>query len=178
MEQGLELGSSRAKTPSGVQRPHGHGEDGGPTQSRKEITSHPDGQADEHDRQRCARYRSSPRIEGKRLATIPRGRFRASRRQLRWLGHFRTHNPVATASGTAHLAPSLAPVAQTNETNSSSSPQLTDPAPVMTRKVAAGLGSPSGPAGPAGPGGPASPFAPGGPAGPGGLSGRTGQYPA
>src|SRR5215211_9092607 len=72
----------------------------------------------------------------------------------------------ATASATAHLAPSLAPVAQTNETNSSSSPQLTDPAPVMTRKVAAGLGSPSGPAGPAGPGGPASPFAPGGPAGP------------
>jgi hypothetical protein len=69
-------------------------------------------------------------------------------------------SPVATASGATHFAPSVAPLAQTNETSSSSSPQPTDPVPVTTRKLAAGPGSPLGPGGPAAPGGPAGPCGP------------------
>src|SRR5215211_3306153 len=83
-------------------------------------------------------------------------------------GHLRTHNPVATASGVVHLAPSLAPLAQTNETNSSSSLQVADPVPVTTRKAAVGAGSPLGPGGPPGPGGPAGPCGPASPRWPAG----------
>jgi hypothetical protein len=85
--------------------------------------------------------------------------------------HLRTQSPVATASGAAHFAPSVAPLAQTNETSSSSSPQLTVPVPVTTRKVAAGPGSPLGPGGPAAPGGPAGPCGPGSPRWPAGPVG-------
>lgn len=86
--------------------------------------------------------------------------------------YLRAHSPVAVALGAAHLAPSGAPLAHTNETSSSSSPQLTEPVPVTTRNVAAGLESalapaiPAGPGGPAGPCGPGSPRAPAGPVGP------------
>jgi len=80
-------------------------------------------------------------------------------------------SPLATASGAAHFAPSVAPLAQTNETSNSSSPQPTDPVPVTTRKVAAGPGSPLGPGGPAAPGGPAGPCGPGSPRWPAGPVG-------
>src|SRR4029453_6287588 len=76
------------------------------------------------------------------------------------------HRPVAAASGVAHLAPSGAPLEHTSETTASSSPHLTVPVPVTTRK--AGAGSPFGPGGPAGPAGPCGPGAPAVPAGPGG----------
>ena len=67
------------------------------------------------------------------------------------------HTPVAAVPGVAHLVPSVAPLAHTNETKASSSPQRTVSVPVTRRKGGAGAGSPFGPGGPAEPGGPASP---------------------
>ena len=77
------------------------------------------------------------------------------------------HTPVAAVPGVAHLVPSVAPLAHTNETKASSSPQRTVSVPVTRRKGGAGAGSPFGPGGPAEPGGPASPCGPCAPAGPG-----------
>ena len=65
------------------------------------------------------------------------------------------HTPVAAVPGVAHLVPSVAPLAHTNETKASSSPQRTVSVPVTRRKAGAGAGSPFGPGGPAEPGGPA-----------------------
>src|SRR4029077_340404 len=62
--------------------------------------------------------------------------------------------------------PSVAPLAQTSETNVSSSPHRTVSVPITTRKADAVPGSPFGPGGPAGPGDPACPCGPCGPAGP------------
>ena len=79
------------------------------------------------------------------------------------------HTPVAAVPGVAHLVPSVAPLAHTNETIVSSSPQRTVSVPVTRRKAGAGPGSPFGPGGPAGPSGPAGacgPCAPAGPASP------------
>ena len=80
--------------------------------------------------------------------------------------YLRTHNPVAVASAVAHFAPSGAPLAQTSDTNASSSAHRTVPVPVTTRKADAWPGSPFGPAGPGGPAGPCGPCAPICPAGP------------
>jgi hypothetical protein len=81
------------------------------------------------------------------------------------------HTPVAAVPGVAHLVPSVAPLAHTNETKASSSPQRTVSVPVTRRKGGAGAGSPFGPGGPAEPGGPASPCGPCAPAGPAGPCG-------
>jgi hypothetical protein len=89
------------------------------------------------------------------------------------------HTPVAAAPGVAHLVPSVAPLAHSNEIRASSSAQRTVSVPVTTRRACAGPGSAFGPGGPAGPGGPCAPggpaapcgpCAPGGPAGPCGPS--------
>ena len=102
--------------------------------------------------------------------------------------HLRTHRPVTSVSGGAHLAPSGAPLAHTSETRASLGSHTTWPLPTTTlkREAAAGPagptsplgpGSPVGPTGPAtpcgpgGPGGPASPLAPTGPCAPGGPCG-------
>ena len=79
------------------------------------------------------------------------------------------HTPVAAVPGVAHLVPSVAPLAHTNETKASSSPQRTVSVPVTRRKGGAGAGSPFGPGGPAEPGGPASPCGPCAPLGSGPL---------
>jgi hypothetical protein len=52
------------------------------------------------------------------------------------------HTPVAAVPGVAHLVPSVAPLAHTNETKASSSPQRTVSVPVTRRKGGAGAGSP------------------------------------
>src|SRR5262245_37402312 len=75
----------------------------------------------------------------------------------------RMHRPGAAVRGVAHLVPSVAPLAHTNDIRASSSAQRTVSVPVTTRRVGAGPGSPFGPEGPAGP---CAPWAPGGPAGP------------
>ena len=79
--------------------------------------------------------------------------------------HLRIQRPVAAVPGVAHLVPSVAPLAHTNEIRASSSAQRTVSVPVTTRRACADPGSPFGPGGPAGP---CEPCAPGGPAGPGG----------
>jgi hypothetical protein len=89
-------------------------------------------------------------------------------------GHRRTQRPVATVSGIAHFAPSVAPLAQTKPARTSSSPQRTPSVPVTRRIAGAGPGSPFGPGGPAEPGGPAGPCGPGGPRSP---AGPTGPWP-
>ena len=73
--------------------------------------------------------------------------------------------------GVAHLVPSVAPLAHTNETKASSSPQRTVSVPITRRKAGAGPGSPFGPGDPAGPGGPAGPCGPCAPTGPAGPCG-------
>lgn len=76
------------------------------------------------------------------------------------------HRPVAAVPGVAHLVPSVAPLAHTNEISASSSAQRTVSVPVTTRRACAGPGSPFGPGGPAGPCGPCAPGGPAGPCGP------------
>jgi hypothetical protein len=85
-----------------------------------------------------------------------------------WLlsAHFRVQSPVAEVPGVAHLVPSVAPLAHTNDTRTSSSSQRTVSVPVTTWNAGAGPGGPGGPAGPGGPTGPRGPSAPDGPAGP------------
>src|SRR4030095_3893982 len=93
--------------------------------------------------------------------------------------HLRMHRPVAAVPGVAHLVPSVAPLAHTNEIRASSSAQRTVSVPVTKRRACVDPGSPFGPGGPAGPcepcapggpAGPCGPCAPGGPAGPCGAS--------
>ena len=59
--------------------------------------------------------------------------------------HLRMHTPVTAVPGVAHLVPSVAPLAHTNETKASSSPQRTVSVPVTRRKDGADPGSPFGP---------------------------------
>ena len=59
--------------------------------------------------------------------------------------------PVAAVPGVAHLVPSVAPLAHTNETIASLSPQRTVSLPVTRPKAGAGPGSPFGPEGPEAP---------------------------
>jgi hypothetical protein len=80
--------------------------------------------------------------------------------------HLRMHRPVAAVPGVAHLVPSVAPLAHTNEIRASSSAQRTVSVPVTTRRACADPGSPLGPGGPAGPCGPCAPGGPAGPCGP------------
>jgi hypothetical protein len=88
-----------------------------------------------------------------------------SRKTLAGSGdHLRMHTPVAAVPGVAHLVPSVAPLAHSNEIRASSSAQRTVSVPVRTRR--AGPGSAFGPGGPAGPGGPCAPGGPAGPCGP------------
>jgi hypothetical protein len=67
------------------------------------------------------------------------------------------HTPVAAVPGRAHLVPSVAPLAHTNEIRASSSAQRTVSVPVTTRRVCADPGSPFAPGDPGGPGGPCAP---------------------
>ena len=59
--------------------------------------------------------------------------------------HLRMHRPVAAVPGVAHLVPSVAPLAHTNEIRASSSAQRTVSVPVTTRSACAGPALPSGP---------------------------------
>jgi len=84
------------------------------------------------------------------------------------------HRPVAAVPGVAHLVPSVAPLAHTNEIRASSSAQRTVSVPVTTRRACAEPGSPFGPGGPAGPCGPCAPGGPAGPCGPSAPPGPAG----
>ena len=70
--------------------------------------------------------------------------------------YLRIHKAVTATPG-VHFAPSLAPLAHTNDTSSSLSAQITVSVPVTARKGVGAPGSPLGPGGPTGPGGPAGP---------------------
>ena len=61
------------------------------------------------------------------------------------LDHLRMHKPVTAVPGVAHLVPSIAPLAHTNETKASSFPQLMVSVPVTTRNDDADPASPLGP---------------------------------
>jgi hypothetical protein len=77
--------------------------------------------------------------------------------------YLRIHKAVTATPGVVHFAPSLAPLAHTNDTSSSLSAQITVSVPVTARKGVGAPGSPLGPGGPTGPGGPAGPCGPASP---------------
>jgi hypothetical protein len=104
------------------------------------------------------------------FAGIPQ-RLEASRQLKVPIRHLRMHRPVAAVPVVAHLVPSVAPLAHTNETKASLSSQRTVSVPVTRRNAGAGPESPFGPGGPAAPGDPAGPCGPCAPAGPAGPCG-------
>jgi vitamin B12/bleomycin/antimicrobial peptide transport system ATP-binding/permease protein len=65
--------------------------------------------------------------------------------------YLRTHNPVAAAPAVVHFVPSVAPLAHTKPTSTSSSPHCTVSVPMTTRMAGAGPGSPFRPGSPFGP---------------------------
>jgi hypothetical protein len=87
-------------------------------------------------------------VPGTRPGTVelrtPKHKKGAGRRRFKRDDHLRMQSTVAAVPDVAHFGPSVAPVAQTNETRSSLSSQRTLSVPVTTRIGGAGRGPPLG----------------------------------